>query len=85
MSKEVDQNNYKRVLIDNAVCKRRFHIAYEEGAQNEAHVQAACPHCGVVLFEAQNHPPVMLAREENLVKSPLGDAPIQYECRFESK
>ena len=23
--------NYKKIEIDNAVCKRRFHIAFEEG------------------------------------------------------
>lgn len=85
MNQEVDKIIYKRVLIDNAVCKRRFHVVYEEGAKNEAAVQAECPHCGLVLFEAQNHPPVMLAREENLVKSPTGDAHIQYECRFAEK
>lgn len=77
---------YKKILIDNAVCNRRFHLVYEEKVENEKHVKIDCPHCGVTLFEKDNHPPVMLTREENLVNAPNGvDAKIMYDCKFYKK
>jgi hypothetical protein len=77
-----EEFEYRKFEIDNVVCRRRFHIAYERGQPNVAHVAVDCPHCGVRLWEAQNHPPVMLIREENLVKSPDGTNPLVYECKF---
>lgn len=77
---------YKKIEIDNAICNRRFHISFEEGSPViEKHVNVDCPHCGVTLFEADNHPPVILARDENLVKQVDGSRPTLYECRFVAK
>ncbi len=73
---------YKQILIDNAVCKRRFHLVYEENAKPIPQVQIQCPHCSVVIFDEKNHPEVFLAREENLVYSPKGDYKIISECTF---
>lgn len=73
---------YRKVEVDNAVCKRRFHIAFEDGIAPIAQVKIACPHCGVLVYEAKNHPPAILSREENLVKSPDGSNPVIYECKF---
>ncbi len=78
-------DEYQKIIIDNAVCKRRFHLVYEENSSPREHVIVKCPHCSVILFEQENHHPVLLAREENLVKSPEGDAPIVYECKFAAK
>lgn len=74
--------SYKKIEIDNSVCKRRFHIAFEEGRPPVAEARAICPHCGVTLFEAKNHPPVILSREENLIHSPDGSRPTLNECKF---
>ncbi|BBH52860.1 MULTISPECIES: hypothetical protein [Fluviispira] len=82
MSQQSSNVKYEKRLIDNAVCRRRFHLVYEEGTKNESHVEIKCPHCGVTLFEENNHPTVTLARDENLIKSPDGTQPIVYECKF---
>lgn len=74
--------NYKKVEIDNSTCRRRFHIAFEEGQPPVAETKVLCPHCGVTLFEAQNHPPAILSRDENLVKSPDGTRKTLNECHF---
>jgi phage FluMu protein Com len=73
---------YEKLLIDNATCNRRFHLVFETGAKNNGQVEIKCPHCGVILFHEENHPPVMLARDENLIKSPDGSEPIIYDCKF---
>jgi len=73
---------HKKILIDNSICKRRFHLIYEENNAIKEHVHIKCPHCSVTLFEAENHAPVLLAREENLVVSPTGDAIIINKCNF---
>ena len=80
----MDTNNieHKKILIDNSICKRRFHLVYEENQTTHQHVLIKCPHCSVTLFEADNHSPVLLAREENLVRAPTGDATIVNECKF---
>ena len=78
-SKEIE---YTKLLVDNTTCQRRFHLVYEEGAEKQPHVQVVCPHCQAVVFSENNHDPVMLSREENLVKSPDGRESLMSECRF---
>lgn len=79
------ESTYHKIEIDNPICQRRFHIAYESGVKPENHVEVKCPHCGVVLFDENNHSPAILAREENLVNSPDGSRPMVYECKFSAK
>lgn len=79
---ETSKLNYKKIEIDNSVCKRRFHIAYEEGRSPVAETSALCPHCGITLFEAKNHPPVILSRDENLIQSPDGSRTTLNTCKF---
>ncbi|NBO38264.1 hypothetical protein EBU99_06750 [bacterium] len=74
--------SYRKIEVDNAVCRRRFHIAFEEGQAPVAETKVECPHCGVTLFHAQNHPQAILSREENLVKSPDGSRTTLNECHF---
>lgn len=76
---------YHKVEVDNPICQRRFHIAFEQGIRPETEVRAVCPHCGVTVFEASCHPPVVLTRDENLIHSPDGSRPMVYECKFIAK
>jgi hypothetical protein len=82
MNMAIVEHEHKKILIDNAICKRRFHLIYEDNTTKPEHVVVKCPHCSVILFEAENHAPVLLAREENLVKSPTGDHITIYNCDF---
>ncbi len=76
-------HEHKKIIIDNVVCKRRFHLIYEENHSKPEHVVIKCPHCSEIIFENEKHAPVLLAREENLVKSPTGEFPIMNTCRFQ--
>ena len=82
---ETKNIEHKKILIDNSICKRRFHLVYEENAPTQEHVSIKCPHCFITLFEANQHPQVLLAREENLVQAPNGSAVIVDKCDFNSK
>jgi hypothetical protein len=58
---------YHKKLIDNVVCSRRFHLTYDDSALPQPKVEISCKYCGKIVFSAENHPPVTLARDENLV------------------
>jgi hypothetical protein len=73
---------YKKVEIDNLICKRRFHIAYEEGTPTKDLVKIQCPHCSDVIYEKKNHPYAELIREENLTHEPDGTKPLMSHCQF---
>ncbi len=74
---------YKKFLVDNAVCSRRFHISFDPEGPKKSHVELKCPYCDVTVFAADQHPAVTLARQENLVKTAeLGENIIR-ECHFE--
>ncbi len=76
--------NYRKIEIDNPICGRRFHIAWEEGAAKIVpETKVECPHCGVTLFKAENHAPAILLREENLVNAPNGSRTQCNECKFQ--
>src|SRR5436190_9381187 len=73
---------YHKVLIDNTVCSRRFHVTYDDRNPKLASVELKCPYCDIVIFSAVNHPPAQLARQENLVQTAeLSDNMIT-ECHF---
>jgi hypothetical protein len=73
---------YVKKLIDNTVCSRRFHITYDDKDKTQAEVKLACPFCGITIFEAQDHPPANLARQENLVKTAELSDNMVYQCNF---
>ena len=73
---------YKKILVDNIVCTRRFHIAYDTEASPEARVELSCPHCGIVVFSETDHPPAKLLREENLVRTAEYSEKRVKECHF---
>ena len=73
---------YQKMLIDNVTCSRRFHVTFDDSDQPLPQVSVDCPFCGVRLFEKQNHPPVNLARQENLVTTAALSDDLVRECRF---
>lgn len=76
---------YRKIEIDNPVCGRRFHIAWEEGTNNLVpETRVNCPHCGVTIFEAKNHPAAILSREENFISASDGTRQMCYECKFQT-
>lgn len=77
--------SYEKVLIDNPTCARRFHLTYESDAAKQNHVKVECPFCGVIVFEAKNHPEVKMVRQENLNQTQELSERIIKECRFEDK
>jgi len=85
MTDSTSKFEYHKIEVDNAVCRRRFHIAFETGQAPVKHVKIDCPHCGLRLWEAENHPPALLLREENLVRSPDGSVPLLTSCPFMEK
>jgi len=60
---------YKKILVDNLVCSRRFHIAYNEQDKLEEKVSASCPYCGVNVFKASQHPKVTMIRDEIIISN----------------
>lgn len=76
---------YHKVLIDNVTCSRRFHVTYEDRDAKLAKVELDCPFCGAVVFSATDHPPVQLARQENLVQTAELSDNIINECHFQDK
>lgn len=74
---------YEKILIDNTTCSRRFHLTFDSEAETLPRVEVRCQFCDVVIFSANNHPPVALAREENLVKTAFLSEHTVTECHFE--
>jgi DNA-directed RNA polymerase subunit RPC12/RpoP len=76
---------YRKVLVDNTSCSRRFHIAFDDESPAVDHTEIRCNYCSEVVYAKDNHPPIRLAREENLVKmNNLSDEVISH-CSFEDK
>ena len=76
---------YQKILVDNTTCSRRFHITFDDIREKLPRVEVRCQFCDVVVFSAENHPAVSLAREENLVKTSSLSEDIISECHFRDK
>ena len=74
---------YQKILVDNTTCSRRFHITFDDAAEEMPRVEIRCQFCDAVIFAESNHPPVTLAREENLVKTAYLSENITTECKLE--
>ena len=74
--------SYEKLLVDNTVCSRRFHLTYDSDGALQGHVEIKCPHCDHVIFEAENHPKVKLSRDENLVRTTTLSRHLVRECDF---
>lgn len=74
---------YRKILIDNVTCSRRFHLSFDDEAATAPRVEVRCDLCNVVIFSADDHPPVRLARDENLVKTATLSEHVISDCQFE--
>jgi hypothetical protein len=79
------QMSYKKLLVDNPICNRRFHITYDDKAQPVESVELKCPHCQVIIYHKPNHPECKLVREENLISNLNLSDEIVRECQFEDR
>lgn len=73
---------YRKLLVDNTTCSRRFHITFDDQKPAVPHVEVRCQFCDAVVFSADQHPPVQLAREENLVRTTALSEHTTAECRL---
>ena len=77
---------YKKILVDNLTCKRRFHISFDDEAPTVPKVEIKCLHCDAVVFRRENHAPAKLARDEVLIKltdlSPIRTTECYFQDRF---
>lgn len=73
---------YQKFLVDNVTCSRRFHITFDPDAAPVAKTEAVCPYCDMTIFTAENHAPVRLARQENLVQTAQLSDSIVRKCEF---
>jgi hypothetical protein len=74
---------YQKILVDNSSCSRRFHITFNDESPKVAKTEIVCNYCSDVVYSLENHPPIKLAREENLAKmNDLSDNVIS-ACSFE--
>lgn len=76
---------YKKLLIDNTTCSRRFHLTFDDDQASLPRVEIRCQLCNAVIFSEENHPPVKLAREENLTKTSVLAEMLVSTCNFEDK
>ena len=77
--------SYKKILVDNPICSRRFHITFDDAGEKLPKVELRCMHCNAVIFESQNHPEAIIARDEILVKAIDPNAYIARRCDFKDK
>jgi hypothetical protein len=74
---------YQKFLIDNPTCSRRFHLTFDDAQPAKPRVEVRCQYCNIVIFAADHHAPVTLARSENLVKTSALSENLVFECAFE--
>lgn len=74
---------YKKILVDNPTCSRRFHISFDDESNPVARTEVRCSYCNVVVFSEENHPQAILAREENLTKTTALSNRLTRQCDFE--
>lgn len=68
--------------MDNTVCSRRFHLSYDDEANPIPEAVVKCPFCDEIVFSAENHPEVLMARQENLVKTAELSDLVMESCTF---
>jgi beta-xylosidase len=76
---------YKKLLVDNTTCSRRFHITFDDEGTPLDHVELRCQHCNEVIFSEDNHPRAKLARDENLIKKTSLSDHLVTNCAFEDR
>lgn len=76
---------YEKKLIDNSVCSRRFHVGFDPDQKPVREVSLKCPFCDTIVFQAENHPPAKILRQENLVQTAELSDQIVNVCSFVDK
>ena len=76
---------YKKLLVDNMICSRRFHLTFDDSDKKKETVAINCPHCGIEIFKQKNHPPVKLARDENLITKVDLSSQRVFKCNFKDQ
>lgn len=74
---------YQKILVDNTTCSRRFHLTFDSSDTPVPKTEVKCQFCNAIIFSAENHPVVHLAREENLVKTSMLSELTTQQCFFE--
>lgn len=60
---------YKKFLLDNPSCNRRFHVSYNDEEEAVSSTKVQCDYCGVTLLEKKDHPPLKVSRDEIIIKT----------------
>lgn len=76
---------YRKLVVDNPLCMRRYHIAFDDEAPKTATAEIRCPHCPTVIYRVEDHPMPRLLREENLTKVMALSGQLVDECAFEDR
>ena len=76
---------YRKLVVDNPLCMRRYHIAFDDEDTRLATAEIRCPHCPTVIYRVEDHPRPRLLREENLTKVMSLAGELVNECAFEDK
>ena len=71
---------YRKIIVDNPVCMRRFHLACDDEMRGNETAELRCPHCQVVIFSANPDVGVRFLREENLTKVTALSDQLVNEC-----
>ena len=72
---------YKKILVDNTTCLRRFHISFDSEATKEK-VSLHCPYCQIEVFSSKSHPKASIVRDEVLTNlSDLSQLRVK-DCDF---
>lgn len=74
---------YRKIIVDNPVCMRRFHLAGDDAVAGAAGAELRCPHCQVVIFKADERTAVRFLREENLTKVTELSSELVQECALQ--
>ena len=74
---------YHKIVVDNPVCMRRFHLACDDEVSDAPRTELRCPHCQVVIFTAEAGKTVSFLREENLTKVTAFSTQLTNDCAWQ--
>ena len=77
--------SYRKIVVDNPVCMRRFHLACDDAAPDAVPAPLRCPHCQAVIFTGEAGKAVSFLREENLTKVTAFSTQLVNECAWQDK
>lgn len=75
------QMTYKKFLLDNVVCNRRFHVAFDDEDVPLDATQVKCEYCGITLLKKEGHPPLKILRDEIIIKTTKLSSHRSKNCR----